>query len=204
MTRIKMCGITRPADAELAVELGVNALGFVLWPESPRHIRIEDAARIIATLPPFVTAGGVFVNPDADAVRRAAEEAGIPLAQLHGDVPGWVGRRPPGRLLPAVHLAQGDAGIEPACGDGEAVLLDAHDPVKHGGTGRTVDWARAALVARARPVVLAGGLTPANVAEAIRVVRPYGVDVASGIEVSPGVKDPGRMRMFVEAVKETP
>jgi len=202
MTRIKMCGITRPADAALAVELGVHALGFVLWPDSPRHIRLEDAARIIATLPPFVTAVGVFVSPGADTVRRAAEEAGIALAQIHGEVPGWDGRRP-ARILRAVHLSQGDVGIEPACGEGEAVLLDAHDPVRHGGTGRTVDWARAALVARARPVVLAGGLTPANVAEAIRVVRPYGVDVASGIEMSPGVKDPARMRMFVEAVKET-
>jgi phosphoribosylanthranilate isomerase len=204
MTRIKMCGITRSADAELAVALGVNALGFVLWPGSPRHIRLDDAARIIAALPPYVTAVGVFVNPGVEAVRRAAEEAGIVLAQIHGDLPTWEGGRPPVRVLRAVHLAAGDGAIEPACGAGEAVLLDAHDPVKHGGTGRPVDWGRAARVARGRPVMLAGGLTPANVAEAIRVVRPYGVDVASGIEMAPGVKDPELMRMFVEAVKETP
>ena len=202
MTAIKMCGITRHDDAELAVALGVSALGFVLWPGSPRHAPLADVDRIVRALPPFVTPVGVFVSPTAEAVVLAVQTAGIRVAQIHGDVPEWPNGTAPVPLLRAVWLGAGDDDeIEPAVPLPAPVLLDAHDPVQHGGTGRTVDWARARRVARARIVVLAGGLTPDNVGLAIGTVRPYAVDVASGIEARPGVKDHALMHRFVDAVR---
>jgi phosphoribosylanthranilate isomerase len=202
MTAIKICGITRLEDAEAAVALGANALGFVLWPQSPRHASPEAVQRIGAFLPPFVIKVGVFVSPSAGDVTDAAAR-GIQLAQIHGDVPAWPGGRPPVPVIRAVHLgADGPESIEPEVPDA-TILLDAHDPDRHGGTGTTIDWNRAALVARLRRVVLAGGLTPDNVAQAIEAVRPYAVDVASGVEASPGVKDHELMRRFIAAAKET-
>lgn len=201
MTAIKMCGFTREDDARVAAALGVHALGFILWPGSPRHAPVDVAARIITSLPPFVMPVGVFVSPSAGEVAAAVTGAGIGLAQIHGDEPEWPSGKPPVPVLRVVHLAEGDR-CEPDVPVPAAVLLDSLDPVRHGGTGRTVEWTRAAAVARTRPVVLAGGLSPANVAEAIAVVRPYGVDVASGIESRPGIKDHELMRRFVAAVKE--
>jgi len=201
MTAIKMCGMTRVEDARAAADLGVHAVGLILWPGSPRHVGLDAAARLIAVLPPLVTAVGVFVSPDVDDIVRAVE-AGIGLAQIHGVVPVWPEGRPPTRILRALRLCAGDDGaLDPPVDAGVAVLLDAHDPHLHGGTGRTVDWARAATVARQRPVVLAGGLTAANVEAAIATVRPYGVDVASGVEDGPGIKAHDRMRQFVDAVR---
>lgn len=202
MTAVKICGITRPQDAEAAAAFGSDALGFVLWPSSPRHTTLAVVREITRTLPPFVTPVGVFVEPSADDIARAAD-AGIRLAQVHGSMPEWAGRRCPVAVLRAVHLgASGPAAIEPAIDD-HTVLLDAHDPVQHGGTGKTVDWSRARAVAAVRRVVLAGGLTPANVGEAIRTVRPYAVDVASGVESAPGIKDPARLRAFIDAARDT-
>ncbi len=201
MTAIKICGITRAADAEAAVRLGAHALGFVLWPSSPRHTTTQAVREIIRRLPPFVTPVGVFVDPSADDIAAAAD-AGLRVAQIHGTVPWW----PDGPHLPvlrAVHLgAGGPDTIEPDVDD-ETVLLDAHDPVRRGGTGQTVDWTRARAIAARRRVVLAGGLTPANVGAAIQAVRPYAVDVASGVEAAPGVKDHELMRRFITAAKET-
>ena len=202
MTAVKICGITRLEDAEAAVAFGANALGFVLWPQSPRQTSCETVQRIGAFLPPFVIKVGVFVNPSAGDISQAAA-SGIQLAQIHGDVPAWPGGRPPVPVIRAVHLgSDGPESIEPSVADA-TIVLDAHDPDRHGGTGQTVDWNRAALVARLRRVVLAGGLTPSNVAEAIETVRPYAVDVASGVETSPGVKDHELMRQFIAAAKET-
>jgi phosphoribosylanthranilate isomerase len=199
MTAIKICGITRAEDAALAVALGANALGFVLWPGSPRHATVDAAAAIVRTLPPFVTPVGVFVDPSAEDLARAAA-AGLRLAQVHGTVPAGQLALP---VLRAVHLSAADAGgIEPDVVD-DTVLLDAHDPVRHGGTGRTVDWTRARAIAARRRIVLAGGLTPLNVHDAIATVRPYGVDVASGVEARPGVKDHELLRRFITAAKET-
>lgn len=198
MTAVKICGITRREDADAAAALGANALGFVLWSASPRHANLESVAAIIAGLPPFITPVGVFVNPSAGDIAQAAQ-AGLRLAQVHGEVP-------PGRValpvLRAVHLAAGIGGIEPAVDD-ETVLLDAHDPVRHGGTGQTVDWTRARAIAAKRRLVLAGGLTAANVSDAIRTVMPYAVDVASGVETEPGLKDLSKLRAFIDAVKST-
>ena len=198
MTAIKICGITREADAGLAVSLGANALGFVLWPKSPRHAEFARVKAITATLPPFVTPVGVFVDPTADEIARGAQ-SGVRLAQIHGRVP--VGCTLP--VLRALHLGDNPDGLDAEVGPLETILLDAHDPVLQGGTGRTVDFARAASVAARRRVVLAGGLTPANVREAIGTVRPYAVDVASGVEAEPGIKDPAKLRAFIYAVKES-
>jgi phosphoribosylanthranilate isomerase len=201
MTVIKICGITRREDAELAAALGASYVGMVLWKGSPRAASLETVRAIAPSLPGTVTPVGVFVDPTADEVMAAAE-AGIQMAQIHGDAPAL----PPGVTIPvvrAVHLATDRIdGVEPDIAD-ELVVLDAHDPVRRGGTGKTVDWRRAALVARSRRIILAGGLTPDNVRQAIDEVRPYAVDVASGVEAEPGIKDHGLLRAFVAAAKET-
>lgn len=199
MIAVKICGITRQDDADAAVAFGADALGFVLWPSSPRQTTAAAAGPIVLSLPPFVTPVGVFVNPSADDIARAAD-AGLRLAQVHGAVPAGTLRLP---VVRAVHLSTAVAeAIDPAVDDA-TVLLDAHDPVRHGGTGQTVDWTRARAIAARRRVILAGGLTPVNVQEAIRVVQPYAVDVASGVEARPGVKDHALLRRFIEAAKET-
>lgn len=203
MTAIKICGITRVEDAEAAVALGANALGFVLWPDSPRYIDLARVERIVSGLPPFVTPVGVFVNPTIDQIEQAAR-AGIRVMQVHGDMPAGKPDWSPISILRAVHLAaDGGLAIEPAVPAGVPILLDVHDPVRHGGTGQTVNWPRAAAVAKTRRVVLAGGLNWANVTEAIRIVRPYAVDVSSGVESKPGIKDHKLLRAFINAVKET-
>ena len=202
MTAIKICGLTRREDAEAAVLFGAHALGFVLWPASPRHASVEAVAAIVRHLPPFITPVGVFVNLTTEDIARAAD-AGVRLAQVHGMVPVWTDGHGPLPVLRAVHLNTASLGaIEPDVDDA-TVLLDAHDPVRHGGTGQTVDWSRARAVADRRRVVLAGGLTPENVRDAIAAVRPYGVDVASGVEASPGVKNHQLLRRFMAAAKET-
>lgn len=202
MTTIKICGITRAEDAELAVALGVHALGFVLWPASPRAIALRDAARIVTTLPAIVASVAVFVDPSLEDATRAVA-AGFSAVQVHGAAPAWDDiRRAVPRALRAVRLASGDAGIAPMVDARTTVLLDAHDPVRHGGSGHVIDWTRAAAIAARRRTILAGGLTPANVGEAIRVVQPYGVDVASGVEEQPGIKSAVALRAFVTAVRE--
>lgn len=193
----KICGITRLADAMHAVEHGATAVGFVFWPESPRHVAPEVAAKIIEALPDSVTPVGVFVNQTADDIRRIAAAARIKTIQLHGDEtpadaaalewPVW-------RAL-SLHGANGSLAEWPS---ETMILLDAHDPVRRGGTGRLLDWQAAAILARRRPIVLAGGLTPANVDEAIRTVRPAGVDVSTGVEAAPGVKDHEKVSLFLE------
>jgi phosphoribosylanthranilate isomerase len=195
---IKICGITRLEDAQAAAALGVHALGFVLWRRSPRAVTFAAVRAIVDDLPPVVTPVGVFVDPTAGEI-TAALAAGIQVAQVHGDVPVAL---PPGtRVIRAVHLAPDGGGIAPAVPGRSTILVDAEDAVKRGGTGRTIDWRRVAKVAADRPVILAGGLTPANVRDAVRAARPYGVDVSSGVERAPGVKDHDLMTAFVAAVR---
>lgn len=198
MTAIKICGITRRDDAILAATLGASFIGFVLWPQSPRAATLDQIREIVPALPAHVTPVGVFVNPTTDEIKSAAD-AGIRLAQVSADA----AELSLGEILPVIRAVHLDGnGIAPNVPD-ELVLLDAHDSVKHGGTGKTVDWTRAATIARSRRVMLAGGLTPANVREAIDTVQPYAVDVASGVESSPGVKSHDLLRAFIEAVLGT-
>jgi phosphoribosylanthranilate isomerase len=200
MTSIKICGITRREDALEAARLGATFVGFVLWEGSPRAATLEQVRTIVESLPGDVTPVGVFVNPSSDAINAAAD-AGIRLAQVHGDASNeLIDARVP--VIRAVHLSSDRPdGIEPDVDD-ELILLDAHDPLKQGGTGKTIDWTRAARVAKTRRVILAGGLTPFNVRQAIELVRPFAVDVASGVESSPGIKDHGLLRAFIAAAKE--
>ena len=201
MTEVKICGITRAEDAEAAARFGASYIGFVLWPKSPRAASLDIVRQIVPSLPDSVTPVGVFVDPTAQQINDAAA-AGIRVAQVHGESTADLS----GVSIPvirAVHLAsEPNAGIEPDITD-ELVLLDAHDPVKRGGTGKTVDWKRAQAVAQKRRVILAGGLTPFNVRSAIEQVRPFAVDVASGVESAPGIKDHGLLRAFIVAAKET-
>lgn len=200
MTAVKICGITRLEDAQAAATHGATFIGFVLWPNSPRATTIETVRAIVRAMPKRVTPVGVFVNPTVDELNAAAD-AGIEMAQVHGDTaPVFAGARV--AIIPAVHLAPEGDGVEPAVSDA-LVLLDAHDPVQHGGTGKTIDWARAATVARSRAIMLAGGLTPDNVRAAIQQVRPFAVDVSSGVESAPGIKDERLIQAFITTVKET-
>lgn len=199
---VKICGITRPEDARAAVDAGAGALGFVFWPKSPRCLDPERAREIVARLPPFVTAVGVFVNQTREEVEAVAARVPLGAVQLHGDEPPEYAAalsRPVVKAMalggPAVSREEWPAQV--------TLLLDVHDPVKRGGTGRTVDWTAAAAIARQRRVLLAGGLTPENVAEAVARVRPYGIDVSSGVERAPGIKDHGRIRALFEALHDT-
>ena len=195
---IKVCGITRVEDALCAAQLGVHALGFVFWPRSPRAISAERAAAIVEALPPFVVPVGVFVDPSAELVAEC-RDAGMVVAQIVGAVP----LMPRGmRLLRAVTLSADGTDITPDVEGNGAVLVDAHDPVRRGGTGITIDWQAVAPISARRPVILAGGLKPENVGEAIALARPAGVDVSSGVETAPGIKDPDRMAAFVAAVRQ--
>ena len=193
---IKICGITRLAEAMHAAEHGATALGFVFWDRSPRRVTADGAAEIIAGLPAGVTPVGVFVNEPIDGIRDIVQRTGIRAVQLHGDEPPAYA----GEVGCPVFRAVGVDEADEVCAGWPAettFLVDTPDPVRRGGTGVTVDWNRAAALARERKVVLAGGLTPANVAEAIAAVRPFGVDVSSGVEASPGVKDFDKVARFL-------
>jgi phosphoribosylanthranilate isomerase len=200
MTRVKICGVTRPDDARMAAELGAWAVGFVFWPRSPRAVSVEQARAIVAGLSPLVTPVGVFVDQTADEVNAVAARVGLGLVQLHGHETPAMARALSGRVIKAVALGDEGAADELERWPEALVLLDAHDPARRGGTGRTIDWDAAAVIARRRPVVLAGGLRPENVAEAVARVRPAAIDVSSGVETSPGVKDHDRMRALFAAV----
>jgi phosphoribosylanthranilate isomerase len=201
MIRVKVCGIRRLDDARLATELGADALGFVFWPESPRFIDPYRALPIVAALSPFVATVGVFVDQPADYVKGVANLLNLSAVQLHGhEAPAAYPRlRRVIKAVPVTDTFDPAVAFEPLPATA-TVLLDAHDPIRRGGTGRVVDWSRAAAAARRRPIILSGGLTPGNVAAAISAVEPYAVDVSSGVEASPGTKDPAKLRAFFAAL----
>lgn len=199
MTRVKICGIRTEAAARAAAEAGADAVGFVFYPRSPRYVSPERAAQLTHLLPPFVARVGVFVNAPVAVVERISDQVGLDLVQLHGDEPPEVCARMPRRVIKAVRV-DGPQALErarhyPAC----ALLLDAHVPDRYGGTGRRFDWSL--VRGLDRPVILSGGLTPDNVAQAVRQVRPYAVDVSSGVETD-GDKDPRKVAAFVRAVRQ--
>ncbi len=201
-TRIKVCGITRPEDALAAAEAGVDAIGLVFYPPSPRYVEPERAASIAACLPPFVTSVGLFVNADAETIAEVVGQVGIDLIQFHGnECPDYCAAhgRPWVRALRMkddIDLAAEAARFAGARG----LLLDAYRPGVPGGTGETFDWGRIPADLADR-VVLAGGLTPDNVGEAVARVRPWAVDVSGGVESAPGIKDKQLIARFVEAVR---
>lgn len=195
MTRVKVCGVTRVEDAQLAADLGASAIGFVFWPMSPRYVEPERARAIAAALPRAIVCVGVFVDQDFEEMQRIASYVPLGALQLHGAEPPRVAAALLHPVIKAVPVINGFAPESLDLWPSEVtVLLDAHDPVKRGGTGRTIDWSAAARAARRRPIMLSGGLTPENIREAIETVRPYAIDVSSGVEASPGIKDPGKLR----------
>lgn len=194
---LKICGLTRLSDALHAAAAGATALGFVFWEKSPRYVAPARAAEIIAELPAAVTTVGVFVNEEMGRVRVMATTAGVTVVQLHGDEPPEYGAGLGYPVFRSMTLANADAVIE-GWPPGTPLLLDAADRERRGGTGVTVDWSAAAALARRRRVILAGGLTPENVGDAIDTVNPYGVDVSSGVEAAPGVKDLAKVTRFLE------
>ena len=203
--KVKVCGITNVEDAWTAVEAGADALGFIFYQQSPRYVVPAVASRIIAELPPLIVTVGVFVNEGMATVRSIMDTCGLAMAQLHGDEnasychelsrPSMKALRLKDRgSLLALAEYQGRGGVR-------GFVLDTFSELAYGGTGQVTDWALAADVAKSARVLLAGGLTPDNVTEAIRTVHPYGVDVSSGVESAPGKKDPAKVRAFLEAVR---
>jgi phosphoribosylanthranilate isomerase len=201
MTRIKICGITGPDDAALAVEAGADALGFNFVPGTPRCIAPEIAGAIIAGLAPFVTCVGVFLDQSLEEVLRASAVAGVGAVQLHGCEGEDFARRIPLKVIKAIPVTDAASLRVMAGYPAHAFLLDSHRAGEAGGTGQTFPWDLAREARRHGRIVLAGGLTPGNVTEAVRRVRPFAVDVASGVERRPGVKDPQKVRDFVAAVR---
>lgn len=201
-TRVKICGFTRPDDAVAAVRLGADAIGLVFYPPSPRHVDLETALAITAALPPFVTVVGLFVDGKAAEVRQVLERVRIDLIQFHGEEePGYcAGFGKPYikalRMRPDLDLPAAMAAHEGASG----FLLDAWHPDAKGGTGSRFDW-NLIPEGKAGSLILAGGLEPGNVGEALRAVRPYAVDVSSGVEAGKGIKDAGKMAAFLKAVQ---
>ncbi len=204
---IKICGITSPEDGLFAAEAGADAVGFVFWAMSPRRVDVERAAAISRLLPPFVLRVGVFVDASRDEMARAADRVGLDLLQLHGEEPPEAFAGLPRRALKAVRVGRGFKAKEALryAGQAAGLLLDtrlAGDTAMPGGTGVPFDWSLVkGLRAQVPFLVLAGGLSPENVASAIEAVRPDAVDVSSWVEAMPGRKDPTRVRAFVEAVR---
>jgi phosphoribosylanthranilate isomerase len=206
--RVKVCGITRPEDAELAVELGAWALGFILWRRSPRAADPAVAAGIARSLRRRIELVGVFVNASLDEIAQAAEALHLSHVQLHGDEgPAFcaeVGRRTGAKVIKAVRVASASDFQDVERFHTDFHLLDTARRGSYGGTGETWDWALAARRRRTVPVILSGGLDAGNVAAGIAAVDPYAVDVASGVETAPGVKDPGKLAAFIAAAAPQP
>jgi len=202
MVKVKICGITNLDDALHAAACGADALGFVLYARSPRCVTPETVAGICAQLPPLLTRVGLFVNEAPERIREIAGQCGLDVLQLHGDESPDACTLPPFRVIKGVRprtLADLPAlSSYPV----SALLVDAAVAGQYGGTGRRADWHLAREIVARHRVILAGGLTPANVAEAVREVRPYAVDVSSGVEASPGRKDPEKVAQFMRMARE--
>jgi phosphoribosylanthranilate isomerase len=203
--KVKVCGITNAEDALAAVEAGADALGFIFFEKSPRYVVPAVAAQIIAELPPLVTAVGVFVNEGLASVRSIMDTCGLAMAQLHGDENASYCRELARPAMKAIRLKDRGSLLALAeyrgRGGVRGFVLDTFSELVYGGTGQVTDWRLSAEVAQSARVLLAGGLTPENVAEAIHTVRPYGVDVSSGVESTPGKKDHAKVRAFLDAVR---
>jgi phosphoribosylanthranilate isomerase len=201
-TKVKICGITNLADAQVAVEAGADAIGFIFYEKSPRYIKIQQAAEISKQLPPFVMRVGVFVNAPEEFVLRAISEAGLTMLQFHGDeTPEFCVQF--GLMNMKAFPMRNEGSLEKISSyQTDAYLLDAYMETVRGGTGKTFNWDLAVEAQKfGKPIFLSGGLTPENVADAIKKVKPFAVDVSSGVEISPGKKDHAKVRAFIEAAK---
>jgi len=201
VVRVKICGLTRPQDVTAAIAAGADALGFVFVPASARCLQLETARSLCRLVPAFVSRVGLFLDQEEEQVRRVLEQVPLNLLQFHGSE----GAAYCGQFgLPYIKAVRMDSTnpvpeAEAAYADAAGILLDSHEPGGLGGTGRQLDWQGLSL--GAMPLILAGGLNPSNVAAAVKAVRPWAVDVSSGVESSPGVKDPLAMRQFINEAK---
>jgi phosphoribosylanthranilate isomerase len=197
VVKTKICGITKIEDALSAVEAGADALGFVFFEKSPRNISPEQAAGIIRRLPPFVQTVGLFVNEELSVINRIADQCGLDVVQLHGDETPQFCTAVKRRVIKAFRVKDSSCLDRIVQYEVSACLLDAWSPAAYGGTGETFNWEIAAAAAADNCIILAGGLTPDNVAEAVKSVRPYAVDVSSGVESAPGIKDREKIFNFI-------
>lgn len=201
-TRVKICGITRIEDAMTAAQAGADAIGLVFEPKSPRYVKPDQAQAIVRALPPFVTVVGLFVNAAPDTVETMLQHVTLDLLQFHGNETPEQCRRYHRPYIKAIHM-QTDVNLHDHArryADAEGLLLDTAVAHVAGGSGQSFDWGRVPSDL-GKPVILAGGLTPENVAEAVRQVRPFAVDVSSGVEQSKGIKDASKIAAFIEAVR---
>lgn len=199
--KIKICGMTQLKDAVYAAKHGADAVGFIFYKKSPRSVTMKAARDMILKLPPFVDTVGVFVNEPVDRVNKVAEYCGLDLVQLHGEESPAYCRKIRRRVIKAFRVKdlQSIKQLEKYSVTG--FLLDTFCEDLHGGTGKVFDWNLVHPAKKTGPVILAGGLTPQNIRQAISQTRPYGVDVCSGVEKIPGVKDPEKVRAFLENIR---
>ncbi|MEI8313840.1 MAG: phosphoribosylanthranilate isomerase [Verrucomicrobiota bacterium] len=203
--RVKICGITNLADAQLAVEFGADALGFIFYRQSKRSVTPEIAAEICAALPPFVAKVGVFVNESADGIQQILTDCRLDAVQLHGEELPSFCQQFQTKVIKAIRVRDADSLRVAAEYDVDALLLDTYTAEQRGGTGQTFDWtlAQQAKTSLRPPIILSGGLTPESIRAAIRQAEPFAVDVASGVESEPGRKDPEKLRRFFKACRQT-
>ncbi len=199
MIRVKICGITRAEDAAAASAAGADAIGLVFVSRSARNVDFDQAAAIARSLPPFVTRVGLFMDSDAEFIRQALASVPLDWLQFHGREPEDFCRQFQRPWIKAIAMAGTDGNIAADYGQADALLLDAHAAGELGGSGKTFDWGRIPVLAR--PWILAGGLRPDNVAAACRQLRPHGIDVSSGVETRPGIKDGKLMSEFIKAAR---
>ncbi len=202
MIKIKICGITNLDDALFATECGADALGFNFYKKSPRYIEPEKAVEIIGQLPPFIMPVGIFVNEREEKIREIQQQTCIQVVQLHGDESPEFCQRFGSRVIKAFQVKDKESIKHMAHYRVGALLLDSYKDGMRGGTGTTFDWHLAVVAKTFGKVVLAGGLTPENVAVAVKLVQPYGVDVAGGVEKEKGIKDHGKIRKFISEVRK--
>lgn len=201
-TRVKICGVTNVADALAAAGAGADMIGLNFYEKSPRHLTLAQAVEISRVLPPFVLKVGVFVNPQEALVTRAIGECNLSLLQFHGDEPSEFCTQFNLMSMKAIRVRDAESMNELAKYQTDAFLLDAHSKNGLGGTGEKFNWDLAIEAQKfGKPIFLAGGLTPENVAEAVRKVRPFAVDVSSGVESAPGKKDHAKVKAFIAAAK---
>ncbi len=203
MIRIKICGITNLDDAMTAVEAGVDALGFVFVPDTPRHIHVELATHIIERLPPFITAVGLFVDDDSARIQAIADQCRLDIVQLHGNESPQFCRVLNRKIIKAIRIGSASSLSHLSDYSVNGFLLDTYVVGKMGGTGKVFDWKLASKAKKYGRIILAGGLNSDNVADAVHLVKPYGVDVSSGVEATPGKKDSNKVRKFIESVRLT-
>ena len=199
--KVKVCGMTRLKDALVAVEVGADAVGFIFYKKSPRSVTMKTVREIVLELPPFVDTVGVFVDETAEQINKIADYCNLDIIQLHGDESPTFCKKIRRKVIKAFRIKDMQSVKKLSSFQVSGFLLDTFSDNLHGGTGKVFDWNLALPAKKFGPVIMAGGLTPNNVQQAVRQIRPYGVDVCSGVESEPGIKDHKKVRAFLNNAK---